>query len=87
MPTGVGHNNRLKVVVSVVEPSDIPPADVEFCPPGHGDPSPNHDTSTSTAVVCDYGWRLVTLSRSTPNPFTANHENRERISTPLRTER
>ena len=56
--TGVGHN-RLDDIVSVVEPGDIPLADVEFCPPSHGDSSPNHDTSTSIAVVCDRGWGLV----------------------------
>ena len=53
VPTGVGRNNRLNDVV--VEPSDIPSLDVEFCPPSHGDPSPNHDTSMSTAVSCDLG--------------------------------
>ena len=61
LPTGVGHNRRLNDIVSVVEPSDIPLTDVEFCPLSHGDPSPNNDTSTSIAVVCDHGWRLVTL--------------------------
>ena len=61
MPTGVGHNSRLNDVVSVTELSDIPLTDVEFCPLSHGDPSPNNDTSTSIAVVCDHGWRLVTL--------------------------
>ena len=72
MPTGVGHNNnRLKDIVSVVEPSDILLADVEFCPPRYGDPFPNHDTSTSMAVVCDHGWRLVTLPSSTPNTLPA----------------
>ena len=69
MPTGVGHNDRLNDIVSVVEPSDIPLADVEFCPPSHGDPSPNHDTSTSIAVVCDHGWRLGTLPGLMPNPL------------------
>ena len=43
MPTGVGHNYRLSDVVPVVESSDIPLADVEFCSSSHGDPSPNHD--------------------------------------------
>ena len=33
MPMGVGHNNRLNDIVSVVEPSDIPLADVEFVLP------------------------------------------------------
>ena len=69
MPTGVGNNNRLNDVVAVVEPCDIPLADEEFCPPSHGDPSQNHDTSTSIAVVCDHGWRLVSLPSSTPNPL------------------
>ena len=59
MPTGVGHNNKFDDVVSVAEPSDSPLADVEFCPPSLGDPSRNHDTSTSIAVVCDRGWGLV----------------------------
>ena len=67
MPSGVGHNDRLKDIVSVVQPSDIPLADVEFCPPSHGDPSSNCDTSNSIAVVCDHGWRQVTLCSSTPN--------------------
>ena len=72
VPTVVGRNNRLNDLVSVVEPSDIPLVDVEFCPPSHGDPFPNHDISTSVAIVCDHGWRLVTLpsSTSTPLPFT-----------------
>ena len=70
MLMGVGHNNRLTYIISVVEPSDIPLADVEFCPPSHGDPSPNHDTTTSTAVVRNPGWRLVTLPNSTPNPLS-----------------
>ena len=30
MPTGAGHNNRLDDFISIVEPRDIPPADVEF---------------------------------------------------------
>ena len=56
MPTGVGHNNRLHDTVSVLQPSDIPLADVEFCPPSHDDPSPNHDTPTFMGeVVCDRG--------------------------------
>ena len=54
MPTGVRHN-RLDDVVFVLMLSDIPLADVEFCLPSHGGPSPNHDTSTSIAVVCDHG--------------------------------
>ena len=65
--TGAGHNNKLNGIVSVVEPSDVLLADVELYPPGHGDPFPNHDTSTSIAVVCDHGWRLVTLPTLTPN--------------------
>ena len=65
--TGSGHRNRLNDIVSVVELRNISLADVEFCPPSQGDPSPNHDTSTSIAVVCDHGWRLVTLPSSTPN--------------------
>ena len=51
MPTGVGHNSSLSDIVYVVEPSDIPLADVECCPPSHGDPFPNHDTSTSLDPV------------------------------------
>ena len=47
MPSDVGHNNRLDDIVSVAQASDIPLADVECCPPSHGDPFPNHDTSTS----------------------------------------
>ena len=69
MPTGVGHSNGLNDIVCVVEPCDIPLADAELCLPSHGDPFPNHDTSTSIAVVCDHGWRLVTLSSSTSNPL------------------
>ena len=69
MPTVVGHNNWLSGIVSAVEPSDIPLADVEFCPPSHGDPSPNYATSISIAVVCDHGCRLVTLPCSTSNPL------------------
>ena len=38
MPTGIEHSNRLSDIVSVVEPSEIPLADVEFCPLSHGDP-------------------------------------------------
>ena len=67
MPTGARHNNRLNDIVSVAQ--DIPLADVEFCPPINCDPSPNHDTSTSLMVVCDHGWRLVTLPSSTTNPL------------------
>ena len=52
-PTGLGHTDRLNDVVSVAEPSNIPLADVECCPSGHGDLFPNHDTSASVAVVCD----------------------------------
>ena len=63
MLTDVGHNNLLDDIVSVVEPSDIPLAYLEFCP------LPNRDAFTSIANVCDLGWRLVTLSRSTPNPL------------------
>ena len=59
VPTGVGHNNRLNDIVSVVEPRDIPLVDVEFYLPSRGDPYPNHDTSISIAVVCDHGWRPV----------------------------
>ena len=56
MPTGVGHNNRLNDIVSGIEPGDVPLADVEFCPPSHDDPSPNHDTPTFMGeVVCDRG--------------------------------
>ena len=40
LPTGVEHNNRLNDIVSVVEPSDTPLADVEF----YGDPSPKTTT-------------------------------------------
>ena len=71
MPRVVGHNNRLNDIVSVVEPSDVPLADVDFCLSTHGDPSPNHDISTSIAVVRDHGWRLVTLPSSTPNTLPA----------------
>ena len=67
--TGSGHRNQLNYIVSVVELRNIPLADVEFCPPSQGDPSPNHDTSTSIAVMCNHGWRLVTLPSSTPNPL------------------
>ena len=45
MPSDVGHNNRLNDIVSVAQASDIPLADMEFCSPSHGDPSPNHDLS------------------------------------------
>ena len=61
MPTDIGHNNRLNNIASVVEPTDIPLADVEFCPPSHADSFLNHDTSTSIAARCNHGWRL-------PNP-------------------
>ena len=82
MPSGVGHNDRLKDIVFVV-PSDILLADVEFCPPSHGDSSLNHDTSISIAVVCDHGLRLVTLPSSTPNLVRPITKTRERISTCL----
>ena len=65
--TGIGHNIRLNDIVSVVKPSEIPLADMEFCPPSHCDPSPNLDTSTSVAVMCNHGWRLVTLPSLIPN--------------------
>ena len=64
MPTGIEHNKKLNSIVCVVEPSDIPLVDVQFCPPSHGDPSPNDDTSNG-----DHGLRLVTLPSSTPNPL------------------
>ena len=69
VPTGLGYNNRLKDILSVVEPSDIPLADVEFCPPSHGDPSQNHDTSTSIAVMCNHCWRLGMLPTLMPDPL------------------
>ena len=77
MPSDVGHNNRLNDIVSVAQASDIPLADMEFCSPSHGDPSPNHDTATSRMVVCDHSWRLVTLPSSNAKPFAAHHENRD----------
>ena len=64
---GVMHNNRLNDIVSVVEPNDILLADVEYCPPSYGDPTPNHDTSTYMVVMYDHGLRLITLPSSTPN--------------------
>ena len=75
MLTSVGHNSRLNDIVTVVElvtvvePSDIPLADMEFCLSSHGDPCPNHDTSTSIADVWDHGWRLVMLLSLMPNPL------------------
>ena len=69
MPTGFGHNNSLNGIISVAQPSDILLADVESCPPTHGDPSQNDETSASVAVMCNHGWRLVTLPRSMPNPW------------------
>ena len=67
VPTGKGHVIRLTDFVSVIEPSDISLADVKFCLPSHGDPHSNHDIFTCVAVVCDHGWRLLTLPSSTPN--------------------
>ena len=64
---GLGHNSRLSNIVSVVEPSDVPPVDVEFCLPSHGDLSPDHDISTSIAVMRD--WRLVAVPSLTANPL------------------
>ena len=80
-PMGVGHNNRLNDIVSVVEPNDIPLADVEFCSPSHSDPSPKPDNPISREVVCDHGWRLVTLPSSTTNPLpsTMNIEDEFRL--------
>ena len=69
MPTDVRYSDRLNDIVSVVEPSDIPLTDVEFCCPSHGDPSTNHDTRTSIAVLCHHGWGLGTFLNSTPNPL------------------
>ena len=51
MPMGVGNNNKLKDIVSVVEPRDMFLAYVAFCSPRHGDSFRNRDNSTSIAVV------------------------------------
>ena len=68
MPTGVGFNNRLNDIVSVVEPSNLLLADVEFCPPCDSDSSTNHDTSTSIAVV--QSWlQAENVPRLMPNPL------------------
>ena len=67
MPTDVRYSDRLNDIVSVVEPSDVPPVDVEFCLPSHGDLSPDHDISTSIAVMRD--WRLVAVPSLTANPL------------------
>ena len=50
VPTGVGYNNRLKDILSVVEPSDIPLADVEFCPPSLYDSFPAAEDRKSINV-------------------------------------
>ena len=83
MWTGVGHSDRLNNV-SVVEPSDTPLADVEFCPPSQGD-SPQ----TMTLPLCSDRVRSLLEAGDAPQfdakPFAAHHENREQISTRLRT--
>ena len=62
MPMDVGHTKRLGDIVSVVEPkqpsigrcgvdlSSTSPWQMWSCPPSHGDPSPTHETSTSSRV-------------------------------------
>ena len=50
MPAGVDHNNGLNDIVSLVEPSDIRLADLEFCPPSHGDPFPALEDRNSINV-------------------------------------
>ena len=91
MPTGVGHNSRLSDVVSVTELSDIPLTDVEVSSPNHDDAAQNRDNSVSIAVLCNHGWRLVTLPSSTQKnkqkTFSAHHECREQLSTRLRAQR
>ena len=69
MAMSVRHYNSLSEIAFVLEPSDILLADVEFCPPGHSNSSPNNDTSISIEVVCNHGWRMVTFPTSKPNPW------------------
>ena len=62
-------SNTLSDIVSVVELSDIPLADVEFCPPSHGDPVPYKPWQFHVSGRVRSWLEVGNLPSSTPNPL------------------
>ena len=74
--TGVRPND----IVSIVEPSDIFLADVEFCPPNYSDPSPDHDISTSWSGRVRSWLEAGDAPQFDAKLFTAHYENRDFVN-------